>query len=256
MIDLFRDPVWQGIGVVVAILLTFLGFYVAQRRKVWIYLSGLIVFLLTGMWIGTILEQKKSSATSHPTAKSQTLTPIQKIDFDFQDSLINHGWVFTDASEPPVVIEHITNSYVGSAINISSTVKYGLDFNISPAAAQLGNMIEFVADLRKDAAVYAFVVLKRDDGTTTTGWLKIQQAEGQTLPSAVITGTGSGNDEWLVYVTPNLYRGDNWLLFQVDLQNAVNDTFGKDGWSYSALRKLRLRGNMSLDYITVFQTSP
>lgn len=252
IIEILRDPVWQGVGVIVTVLFGFLGFYVATKQVNWLYLLGGTIFLLIGLTIGVTLQQQRPNCCL-PTP--QPLTPIQQIDFEYHDSPTNHGWFFIDANSPPVVFEHINNPFVGSAINISSPIKYGIDFNLNPTASQLGNTIEFVADMQADAAIYILVVLNRNTDTTT-GWLKFKQAEGKILPEPLNIGTGMGIDEWLVYVTPALSRGNNWLVFQVNVPDSVNNTFGKDGWHFSALKKVRLRGNLSLDYITVFQKPP
>ncbi len=257
MVELISNPIWQGIGVVVVIIIGFITFYYeSKKNKLWLYLTGAAFILLLGMCLGAFIEHINASKKLSSTATLQSLAVVQKIDFDYQDSPINNGWAMIEAGSPPVVFSHMADENVGGAIDINSPVKYGMDFNINSAAIQFGNMIEFVADMRENAAVYALAVIRQESGNTTTGWLKFVLAEGKILPTAVTIGSGNGSDEWLINVSPVLHRGGNWLLFQVDLRDAVNDTFGKDGWSFSALQKLRLRGNLSLDYITIFHKSP
>jgi hypothetical protein len=52
-------------------------------------------------------------------------------------------------------------------------------------------------------------------------------------------------------VKPNHLEGD-WLRFQIDLSDAVAQTFGNNGWRYGQLKGFRLRGNLSLVQISVF----
>ena len=181
---------------------------------------------------------------------------VQRIEFDYQDSPTRHGWTMVqgEADETDLAIEHLSDPFVGSAISISSPLKYGMDHQVGQAASQVGRIVEFVGALDRQAAVYAWVGLKRDDGTTATGWLQFQV--GSERPRSIALGTGSGEDEWLVYIRPVEHIGGDWLLFRVDLSEAVAQTFGGDGWSYEHLEKFRVRGSLSLDYIFIYKAGP
>jgi hypothetical protein len=120
-----------------------------------------------------------------------------------------------------------------------------MELEVSPVA-QSGNFIEFVAVLQKDASIYVYV---------GRGWLRFIAGKGQPEPyydEADNTYVG----EWLIYVDPISSKGGNWLLYQIDLQDTIQDTFGNDGWHFQNLRKVRLRNNLSLDYISVFMSQP
>jgi hypothetical protein len=52
MIDILRDPVWQGIGVIIALILGIIGFYYAGKNKIWLFVAGAIVILIIGLGIG------------------------------------------------------------------------------------------------------------------------------------------------------------------------------------------------------------
>ena len=66
----------------------------------------------------------------------------------------------------------------------------------------------------------------------------------------ITRNSGTGEDEWQVCLVPISHEGD-WLLFQVNLEDEVKNTFSNDGWSFSGLNKIRVRGNLSLDYISI-----
>lgn len=123
-----------------------------------------------------------------------------------------------------------------------------MEFKVGLEAAQRGKVVEFVANLEKGAAIYAYVTLERDNGSTTTGWLKLTIGRGQPRPV--------DDDEWQLFIEPVSTKGDDWLLCRVDLQDAVMQTFGNDGWKFQQLEKFRIRGNLSLDYISMFGTQP
>ena len=177
-------------------------------------------------------------------------TLIERIDFDYPDSPANHGWVFleNEADETQLAINHIADQFVGRAIAISSPVKYGMEFKVGLESVKRGSFVEFVANFEKSGAIYAFVTLERDDGSMTTGWLKLTSGTGQPRP---IDG-----DEWRLLVEPASTKGGDWSLYQVDLPDAVRQTFGTDGWKFRQLEKFRMRGNLSLDYIAIFGIQP
>jgi hypothetical protein len=177
-------------------------------------------------------------------------TPIEKIDFDYQDSPTKHGWTLleSEADETQLVIEHISDQFVENAISISSPVKYAMEFEVGSAAAQLGKVVEFAANLDKNAAFFVYVSLERDDGSTTNGWLKLTIGKGQPAPV--------DQDEWRLFIQPVSTKGGDWLLYRVDLQDAVMETFGNDGWKFQQLEKFRIRGDLSLDYIHIFERQP
>jgi hypothetical protein len=123
-----------------------------------------------------------------------------------------------------------------------------MDFEVGLAAAQLGRVVEFVADLKGNAAIFALVSLERPDGSTLTGWLKLTTGKGQ--PKLV------DPDEWQLFIEPVSTKGGDWLLYRIDLQDAVMQTFGIDGWKFQQLEKFRIRGDLSLDYIHIFESQP
>lgn len=58
MAELLRDPIWQGIGVFVALLLGLAGFYITRPHRLWIYVSGAAVMLLAATWIFTAFASR------------------------------------------------------------------------------------------------------------------------------------------------------------------------------------------------------
>lgn len=189
------------------------------------------------------------TATSTPTE----IAALQTIDFDYQDSLTQHGWtmVQNEARETALSIEHVADRFVNGAISISSPVAYGMDFEVEQATSDLGRVVEFVAQLGEGAALYAFVGLARDDGSHATGWLKFENGAGQ--PTAVSTDIRSGESEWRLFIEPVSSNGE-WMLYRIDFEDVIAQTFGNDAWRLQRLIKFRIRGNLSLDYISVFET--
>lgn len=189
------------------------------------------------------------TATPINTGTPTPITPIQRIDFDYTDSPTKHGWQMTsEATEEEVDIEHTYDQFMGNAISITSPVKYGMDFRVGLPAGQRGKIIELVAKIAEDAYVYTYVSLVRDDGSTTKGWLKLTIREGPPKPV--------DDDEWQLMMEQVSPKGGDWVLYQIDLEDAVMQTFGRDAWKFQQLEMFRVRGNLSLDYIHIYETRP
>ena len=190
--------------------------------------------------------------TSTPTlVKTETpkpVAPIQKIDFDYEDSPTKHGWemLAREATEEEIQIEHTYDQLVGNGITITSAIRYGMEFKVGPEAAQRGTAIELVANLTEDASFFAYISLVQEDGSTSKGWLKLKSIKGP--PQQV------DNDEWQLSIEPVSSKGADWSLYQVHLPSAVMQTFGKNGWKFQQLEKFRIRGNLSLGYIYIYET--
>ena len=63
-----------------------------------------------------------------------------------------------------------------------------------------------------------------------------------------------GGNEWVLYVTPKDELKEGWQLFRENLIDATEQTFGKEGKSFERLIGFRLRGNLDLAYISVFES--
>jgi hypothetical protein len=181
------------------------------------------------------------------TSTAQTMAnkqPLQKIDFNYSDDPTNRGWQLAEGKA--VNYAHDIDGYYGRILTITSTDWYGLDFNVRPEA-KFGTLIEMVVKPNEDSRVYSHVYVQSKDGSVSKGlWLKFSYGTGR--PQMV----GSNEWEWEVFVRPNQIQG-NWSLFRLDLKEMVANTVGKNGWSFSQLDSFRMRGNLSIAYIVVYE---
>jgi hypothetical protein len=58
MADILRDPIWQGVGVIITVILGAIGFYYEGKNKVWLIVAGAIVILITGFALGSTSQPK------------------------------------------------------------------------------------------------------------------------------------------------------------------------------------------------------
>ena len=61
MINIFRDPLWQGVGGVATIIIGFIGFYYAGKNKTWLLGAGITVVLIVGLAAGVQLSTQAAS---------------------------------------------------------------------------------------------------------------------------------------------------------------------------------------------------
>jgi hypothetical protein len=218
----------------------------------WTAIGVIIAALLAA--VATVISSVIQNRTAQRAISTETPVPskhlLQRIDFDYEDSPTVHGWQMTEGDERQLIFEHTDDNFVGSAIKITSPTRYKLEYDISPQA-EAGTAIEFVADLKGDAAIYLQVGLEKEDGTIASGWFRFRPGSGPSEPY-YDEATEDYAGEWFVYLYPVSSKGD-WMLFQVALEDLMANTFGKDGWDLQRLIKFRLRDNLSLDYISVFE---
>jgi hypothetical protein len=52
MADILRDPIWQGVGAIITLILGVIGFYYAGKNKVWLIIAGAVIILIAGFALG------------------------------------------------------------------------------------------------------------------------------------------------------------------------------------------------------------
>jgi len=88
-----------------------------------------------------------------------------------------------------------------------------------------------------------------DKKVSKTGFIVYTIAAAENLPSPKKIENQSG---WIYYVQgKNL--GNGWRKLTLHLQKEVEQTFGTEGLEYQSLKKVRLRGSLSLSPITFYK---
>ncbi len=193
---------------------------------------------------GTLVE----TPSLEPATSKEYGSLLEKIEFDYQDPPTKHSWRIVDCPDKTrVSLRFFDDGFVGRALEIEATVRYAMDCTVSPSV-ELGSVVEFVTKLETGGSVvYARLSVQSSDSSRSKAvWFNFPVGKGQPWPH------GDGSSEWSFPVTPT-HLGGNWLQFRVDLNEAVRQTYGKDGWRFEKLRGFRLRGNLSLAYISVFE---
>lgn len=215
----------------------------------WWFPYALLAFGIAAIIIATYQTTKsEDSITDFATVHhSKQFKPLKKIVFEYSDSPVLHGWKLGDIeNDQDVSIEHAKDGFIGKVVEIKSATGYKMEFDVPPGAI-FGNFVEFAVKLEHNARLFTSIRVKSNNSTETkTAWLKYKAGIGAPYP------VGRGNYEWCHPIKP-INLGGEWLLFQIDLEQAVKETFGKKGWEFGELSRLRVRGNLSLAYISIFE---
>ena len=208
-----------------------------------------LIIAVFAVFLGYLFGRRPHALTPVVTPVAQSYafkTPLQVIDFNYQDSPLSHGWEITErVKEGEPVLTHTSDGFFGNALKIRATDKYAMECGVVPAA-YIGKLVEFATKVEGGSGIYANLSVQSKDGTKTKDvWLNFQIGVEQPRPY------GDGKTEWTVYLSPEPV-GKSWLKFQVDLNDALIRSFGKDGWVFRKLRGFRLRGNLEIAYIKVY----
>lgn len=224
--------------------------YVARHPKRYpIY--WLVAFLFIGAVLSVIAVYIFKLNTP-PQSPTSNLLALETLQFDYGDSPINHGWKVAEGDSQGISFKSISDNKVGRALEISAPIEnfYAIDYELNPITAEFGNYLEFVSKFDDErTSFYAYINMMRDDGKTQNGWLKFKIGKSE----PVLYEKTTGEQEWVIYVTPVLFPNTSWMKMQIDLRKAIQDTYGIDGWTFKKLLKFRFRGNLSLDYITIYE---
>ena len=225
--------------------------YVLRRPKkhsFWLVVF-IIVSIVVSITLSVVLVYMLGLNSPEQTSNLLTLETIQ---FDYPDSPLQHDWKLVEGNTELIAFTQIVDPKVGNALRITSPEEnfYGLDLELNPRVKEFGDYLEVVSRYDDESAsIYTYIGMTRIDGAYQTGWLKYKLGEGGPLPSQKTTG----ENEWVLYLTPESFSNTNWVKLQVDLDQAVHDTYGTDDWSFDKLLKFRIRGNITIDNITIYE---
>ncbi|MGB8681462.1 MAG: hypothetical protein WCD12_01135 [Candidatus Binatus sp.] len=246
--------------VVLAITWVLLGYDIYDRHRnalsghlvlliVVLVLVGLIVALYLGSTGSQIIASTRKTAPlpAVPHAATPTGKPHEVIPFDYlPKSPIDNGWKQGYPSNPvppdatwKVAIGAPT---AGSLFLDLSDTGCAIDFEVSPNAS-LSTRLVCDANFRdKTAMLWVRVRLVTLNGRDKDwGFIKFDLNEGQPVPD-------KRYKEWVLPIKPESL-GNGWRHLDISLRDAVEKTWGNDGWLLGGLLAIRLRGHLSISPI-------
>lgn len=214
----------------------------SATAPIWVVLLVAIFAIGFGYLLG-----RNANIFSLSTIKRNSL---QKIDFNYTDTPVNHKWSIGECNDPTQIsFKSISDGYVGKALEIFSPVRYRLDYNVEQLAS-FGSRIEFEAKL--DSKSYLLTRIRVQGKETSQSrdlWLTF--CAGNEPPKRIDDGR-----TWYEFMVPVIPKkiGNGWARFDIDLREKVQITGGVEaGWKFSSLQQIRLRGNMSIARIEIYE---
>jgi len=125
-----------------------------------------------------------------------------------------------------------------------------MDYSIEPINS-FANLVEFCIKPTKSSRFYLSIELSsRDKKYRKTRWLKYVVGEGQ--PEPLINKITNEITEWTIYKEGEPLE-DGWTRLKLQLHEDVESTFGREGFVYQSVKRIRLRGSMCLSPITFYK---
>jgi hypothetical protein len=224
---------WRYLVIAVLLIPIYVVLYLVYASW-WIIASYIVQFALITLAILLLFAPKRA-----------TRGLIQKIDFDYFPEKLPHakGWKL-EGTLPKIRRAGFAGK---KALAIEQVGRYALDYDVRSDAGEYGKSIEFVAKY-KGGVVYAHVnAQSKDHSTPQDSWIQIKVGTSKPEPHPTM------KNEWIIYVTPTKLE-ENWQLFRIDLIDEFKRTFGTEGKSFEGLIGFRVRGNLDLAYISVFES--
>jgi hypothetical protein len=212
---------------------------------------GAVVLTLAVITILAIKDGRKRNrrAETKVTESTARLPSVLREEINFNylpDPLTKHGWRQGYASNviPTDAVWKAATEFPGGMSMALSDLGCAIDYPLT-AGAVLSKRI--VCDFKSSATAMIFVRVKlatRDGSKPEEGFIKFEIRGG--LPRWV-----PKYHEWELPIDPPPL-GNGWHHLDIDLVDAVNRTWGQDGWCLRELDKIRLRGELSISPIRLY----
>jgi len=233
-----------AIFVAIPIIYLFLANGLAARMPVW----AVLLISLFAIFLGYLLGRNSTKGTTSLSKSKDNSSHVllHTIDFDYREHPLDHNWTISSDEGNQPTVTHVSDGFFGHTIKIRASTPYAMDYQVEPIA-QLGKSIEIVVKVEKGYGLYSLASFLSKDGSTRQDiWFNYQVGVGEPRPFS------RDKSEWIVYVEPELMEG-KWYKFSIDLQNVIDRSIGKEGWSFRKIRSFRVRGNVQIAYIKVYK---
>lgn len=210
-----------------------------------------LILIPTGICVclGYLLWQK--SKVKYPEFSYRGRRLLESVGFDYTNSPANNGWDVSEAKDGVFPrFTHFLDGFFGSALKIELPNQHFMDYHVQQGAKR-GSYSEFTLKLSSETVPYICVTIQSNDTSKSrTLWLRLGFHSNE--PFLVSDGNGNIPYEYEI-PTRSMPIDGGWSLIRVDLREAVAKTAQKDGWKFIGLECFRLRGNLSIARIEIFE---
>lgn len=172
---------------------------------------------------------------------------LERLEFNFEDSdPKKHGWIVRNDppnTVGPKFVSH-TSGWYGRTLEVIPSESYYMDYELN-AASSVARHIEIVLKPANHWAAYAKIrILNAQCTEDREAWIAIQIGKAKAKPF-------DWDNEWTVFLSPHI-RDGGWVCLSIDLNDAVQQTYGKQGWKLDRLIGVRFRGHVELATVETY----
>jgi len=237
---------WKGIG-----LASNLDFLQSKGRALLEFLQAhdWACFIAGLVWLSVLALRRSGAQFGSIDAFPMDIVQISEIRFDFlPDSPLQHGWVLAyEDPRDPVSFSAPLETFAEGGLSMSVNRKYAIDLPIHKPD-DLSDMLRFAVRYSESAMIFTQFEATSDNGKRKE-LLWIKYYLGSSAPSF----DDSYPNECTVWVKGR-HLGGGWVWLELRLLDVVKQSWGRKGWVYGSLTKIRLRGSCSVSTIRLFKS--
>jgi len=204
---------------------------------------GTFVFVLAAVALCLFIRDKLSAQ------RPQHSNRIDEVRFEYMPkSPLEHGWkVAYGEPGPAAKWWSPADAPTSGAMSMQVDAGCAIEMSVEPNA-RLSDRLLYAAKYTNTTMIIFQVAIASADGAHSEWkWIKFELGNGQPHPT-----TGYEKYEWTLPIS-GLPLSNGWRRFNISLKEAVQQTWGTEGWTYTGLRAIRLRGNVSISPVECHQ---
>lgn len=226
-----------------------------------INLHSIFIMMFVGILImgAALLEYKADKKKAeNPESKPSSSTP-QVASQDVEGSMGTIGFEYLPASPlqkgwkkaytPEAQATFTTDHDIADSLQMETQGGFAMD-HVVPPHAVLASRLRFTAKYTDTTMIFAYVDVSTKNGEQrNVVWLKIYYGEPRAIrtPGDWHNPQASLPEQTIYFPAQTLSLGR--LMFDIDLREIVRQSIGDQGWVYKGIRKIRLRGDLSISPI-------
>jgi len=229
-----------GLLVLIPVLFGYMAYVrgiLPQSVPNWSLVIALVAGILLGILAGLL---RRNARKSNSLSRSETHDTIR---FDYRSANPRlHDWRITSKGEGEARFESTRDGRRGRVLNITLGANQYMDYSVSSSLSSATTMSLILKPGSEWFALF-YIAVRSQDGTASKDvWISA------TYSNRAPEYYRDSKSEWRIELLPNQLE-NGWTELLVDLQDSVRKTFGREGWQYNRLLKIRLRGELTIAQI-------
>jgi hypothetical protein len=169
---------------------------------------------------------------------------LGELGFVYPGEALGQRWSPSIPGAAPTSFSRLADAPVPNSVSINGQWDPGIDCDVE-AYLSLGRRLTYAARFSGHTAVYTYVRVLGPDGSRHERWLQhVLGGDDERVADANL------EHERKIYVTGRPLS-EGWLSFDLSLPDEVLRAYAQEGFVYSALLRIRLRGALSISPIQV-----